>query len=83
MTLRNAIAALSLTLAALANATARADHLKLGNEGIYPPFSIVDSNGNLTGIEPNWAREMKVEQGPPRHTGQRDRNCDRKTQHPR
>jgi hypothetical protein len=31
---------------------ARADHLKLGNEGIYPPFSIVDSSGKLTGIEP-------------------------------
>jgi arginine/ornithine transport system substrate-binding protein len=42
----------------IAGAPARADHLKLGNEGIYPPFSIVDSNGNLTGIEPDWAREM-------------------------
>jgi arginine/ornithine transport system substrate-binding protein len=38
--------------------SARADHLKLGNEGIYPPFSIVDSSGKLTGIEPTWAREM-------------------------
>ncbi|HET6236012.1 MAG TPA: transporter substrate-binding domain-containing protein [Acetobacteraceae bacterium] len=37
---------------------ARADHLKLGNEGIYPPFSIVDSSGKLTGIEPTWAHEM-------------------------
>src|SRR5882757_1988457 len=36
----------------------RAEHLKLGNEGVYPPFSVVDSNGNLTGIEPDWAREM-------------------------
>jgi arginine/ornithine transport system substrate-binding protein len=39
-------------------APALADRLKLGNEGIYPPFSIVDSSGNLTGIEPDWAREM-------------------------
>ena len=31
---------------------------KLGNEGIFPPFSMVDSDGNLTGIEPDWAREM-------------------------
>jgi ABC-type amino acid transport substrate-binding protein len=38
--------------------SARADHLKLGNEGIYPPFSIVDSTGKLIGIEPDWAREM-------------------------
>ncbi len=58
MILRSAIAALSLSVAVFVNATARADHLKLGNEGIYPPFSIVDSNGNLTGIEPDWAREM-------------------------
>jgi arginine/ornithine transport system substrate-binding protein len=39
-------------------AVARADHLKLGNEGIYPPFSMVDSSGKLTGIEPDLAREM-------------------------
>jgi ABC-type amino acid transport substrate-binding protein len=39
-------------------APVRADHLKLGNEGVYPPFSVVDSSGNLTGIEPDWAREM-------------------------
>jgi arginine/ornithine transport system substrate-binding protein len=39
-------------------APAQADHLRLGNEGIYPPFSIVDSSGRLTGIEPDWAREM-------------------------
>jgi arginine/ornithine transport system substrate-binding protein len=37
---------------------ARAEHLKLGNEGVYPPFSAVDSNGELTGVEPDWAREM-------------------------
>ena len=50
---------LGLTAAlSAAGVPALADRLKLGNEGIYPPFSIVDSNGNLTGIEPDWAREM-------------------------
>jgi ABC-type amino acid transport substrate-binding protein len=37
---------------------AAAEHLKLGNEGVYPPFSVVDTDGNLTGVEPDWAREM-------------------------
>lgn len=37
---------------------AHAEKLKLGNEGVYPPFSIVDSNGKLTGMEPELAREM-------------------------
>jgi ABC-type amino acid transport substrate-binding protein len=48
-----------LSIAAMLWASrASAEHLKLGNEGIYPPFSIVDSKGELTGIEPEWAREM-------------------------
>jgi arginine/ornithine transport system substrate-binding protein len=46
-----------LLLVGIAQA-ARADHLKLGNEGIYPPFSIMGSDGQLRGIEPDWAREM-------------------------
>lgn len=37
---------------------ARAETLKLGNEGTYPPFSVVDANGKLTGVEPDLAREM-------------------------
>jgi arginine/ornithine transport system substrate-binding protein len=37
---------------------AAAETLKLGNEGVYPPFSMVDANGNLTGIEADLAREM-------------------------
>ncbi len=37
---------------------AHAEKLKLGNEGVYPPFSMVDSNGKLTGMEPELAREM-------------------------
>lgn len=32
--------------------------LTLGNEGINPPFSALDSSGNLTGMEPELAREM-------------------------
>jgi arginine/ornithine transport system substrate-binding protein len=35
-----------------------AETLKLGNEGTYPPFSVVDSTGKLTGFEPDLAREM-------------------------
>jgi arginine/ornithine transport system substrate-binding protein len=38
--------------------TARAEYLKLGNEGVYPPFSMVDPNGHLIGVEPDLAREM-------------------------
>lgn len=37
---------------------ASAEKLKLGNEGVYPPFSMVDSAGKLTGMEPELAREM-------------------------
>src|SRR5271167_4343553 len=36
----------------------RAESLKLGNEGTYPPFSILASDGTLTGMEPELAREM-------------------------
>src|SRR5258708_19700904 len=39
-------------------AVAWADALKFGNEGTYPPFSVVDSSGKLTGFEPELAREM-------------------------
>jgi arginine/ornithine transport system substrate-binding protein len=34
--------------------TARADKLTFGNEGVYPPFSMVDASGKLTGFEPEW-----------------------------
>ncbi len=37
---------------------AHAEHLKLGNEGVYPPFSMVDPTGRLIGVEPDLAREM-------------------------
>jgi len=50
---------LSLTAALLlAIGAARADSLKFGNEGVYPPFSMVDASGRLTGFEPELAREM-------------------------
>jgi arginine/ornithine transport system substrate-binding protein len=55
---RAVLCATAFCLATMLGSAARADKLKLGNEGIYPPFSIVDSDGKLKGIEPDWAREM-------------------------
>jgi arginine/ornithine transport system substrate-binding protein len=52
------ILCLTSLLAAAAFAPAQAETLRLGNEGTYPPFSIVDSSGKLTGLEPDLAREM-------------------------
>jgi ABC-type amino acid transport substrate-binding protein len=52
------ILSLGLIAACAAAAPARAEHLKLGNEGVYPPFSMVDSTGTLVGVEPDVAREM-------------------------
>lgn len=37
---------------------ADAENLTLGNEGTYPPFSIVGTDGSLSGIEPDIAREV-------------------------
>jgi len=52
-------AALGLIAAALLWAwPAPAETLKMGNEGTYPPFSVVDSSGKITGFEPELAREM-------------------------
>src|SRR4051812_20700360 len=50
--------AVSLGLGLLAGASAHAEKLRLGNEGVFPPFSMVDSNGVLKGVEPDIAREM-------------------------
>ena len=36
----------------------RAEKLRLGNEGVFPPFSVVAPDGTLTGVEPDLAREM-------------------------
>src|SRR5258708_30176829 len=55
---RAVLCATAFCFATMLGTPARADKLKLGNEGIYPPFSIVDSDGKLKGIEPDWAREM-------------------------
>lgn len=50
--------ALGATLTFGVGAQAQAEKLRLGNEGVYPPFSMVDSTGKLTGVEPDLAREM-------------------------
>ena len=36
---------------------AQAETLTLGNEGVYPPFSMVDAQGKVTGVEPDLAHE--------------------------
>jgi ABC-type amino acid transport substrate-binding protein len=41
----------------LAMGLGRADSLKFGNEGTYPPFSLVDPSGKLTGMVPDLAHE--------------------------
>jgi len=46
------------SLLAGGTATAFAEKLVLGNEGSYPPFSMVNASGALTGLEPDLAREM-------------------------
>jgi ABC-type amino acid transport substrate-binding protein len=58
--LRSGLRILSLGLLATAGLidAASAETLRLGNEGVYPPFSMVDADGNLTGFEPDLAREM-------------------------
>ncbi|WP_181705493.1 transporter substrate-binding domain-containing protein [Chthonobacter rhizosphaerae] len=56
---RAAAAGLALGSLVAAGATgARAEVLKIGNEGTYPPFSIVDSSGQVVGVEPDLAREV-------------------------
>jgi arginine/ornithine transport system substrate-binding protein len=47
-----------IVAALLFSGPAAAEALKFGNEGTYPPFSVVDSSGKLTGLEPDLAREM-------------------------
>lgn len=49
---------LHVALTAVFATSVSAEKLRLGNEGTYPPFSMVDSGGNLTGVEPDLAREM-------------------------
>jgi arginine/ornithine transport system substrate-binding protein len=52
------VAAASLGLGTLIGTSAQAEKLRLGNEGIFPPFSMVDSDGSVKGVEPDLAREM-------------------------
>jgi arginine/ornithine transport system substrate-binding protein len=52
------VASLLLGMLTLAPHSASAEKLLLGNEGVYPPFSVVASDGTLTGFEPALAREM-------------------------
>ena len=42
---------------------AAAEDLVLGNEGTYPPFSIMGTDGSLSGIEPDLAREVCTRMG--------------------
>ncbi|QGG93174.1 transporter substrate-binding domain-containing protein [Agrobacterium sp. MA01] len=52
------VASMLLGALTLTARPASAEKLLLGNEGVYPPFSIVASDGSLTGFEPALAREM-------------------------
>jgi arginine/ornithine transport system substrate-binding protein len=52
------VASMLLGMLTLAPQPASAEKLLLGNEGVYPPFSVVASDGTLTGFEPALAREM-------------------------
>ncbi|RJF89255.1 ABC transporter substrate-binding protein [Oleomonas cavernae] len=49
---------LGLALLALAGPALAEDKLIIGNEGTYPPFSMVTADGQLTGVEPDLTREM-------------------------
>ncbi len=48
----------ALSLSFVTYSASAQEKLILGNEGAYPPFSMVDSGGTLTGVEPELAREM-------------------------
>jgi len=48
----------ALAVAAGVALPAAAETLRVGNEGTYPPFSMVDADGKLVGIEPDLARAM-------------------------
>jgi ABC-type amino acid transport substrate-binding protein len=51
-------ALLGLALALGAGSALAADKLIVGNEGTYPPFSMMLPDGKLDGIEPELVREM-------------------------
>lgn len=55
-----ALAGIGLVALSVTATPGRSETLKLGNEGIYPPFSMVAADGTLSGFEPDLAREMCV-----------------------
>lgn len=57
MTLSRNLAVLAMASVAFGSAAA-AEPLKLGNEGNYPPFSITNPDGSLSGLEPDLAVAM-------------------------
>lgn len=54
---------IAATLALLAAGPALAETLVMGNEGDYPPFSITNADGSLTGLEPDLARALCAKLG--------------------
>lgn len=56
--MRNTLFALAGLATLAATPALAADKLVIGNEGTYPPFSMVQPSGELIGIEPEMAREM-------------------------
>ncbi len=50
-------------LAALMASNVYAETLKMGNEGDYPPFSITNPDGTLTGLEPDLAKALCAKLG--------------------
>lgn len=52
------IAPLAIGLSLVTQPSLAKEKLILGNEGAYPPFSMVDASGTLTGVEPEVAREV-------------------------
>lgn len=57
--LRPSLAALVLGLAALVGLDASAaDKLKIGTEGAYPPFSLIDEDGKLQGFDIDIAKAL-------------------------
>ena len=48
----------SAALIGLSTVNTRAETLTLGNEGTYPPFSMIEADGALKGLEPELAQAM-------------------------
>lgn len=48
----------AVTAFALSTGTAAADKLRIGTEGAYPPFNLLDANGNATGFDLDIAHAL-------------------------